>query len=146
MKTKFAAAATSLIDLYLRQGLDLAEAKKIVERSFDEIERSRVAPLIIFTECNQSQIRQISEILEESLKLAVSPMRLDDLEKELPALIDNGRKINIVTTGFHVNEVRNAVGEMPIQIDILITNLNPEIRRQLENRRQKRKIQFYLPR
>jgi len=101
-----------------------------------------VAPLIIFAECNQFQIKQISEILEGELKLAVKPMLLTDLEKEISVLMDNGRKINIVTTGFHVNEVRQTVGELPIQIDVLITNLNPKIRRQLETIGEKGKYSF----
>ncbi len=142
IQTEFANAARKLIEQYLQQGLDFAEAKKIAEKSFAEIERSQSSPVIIFAECNQFQIKQISEILEKELKLAVKPMRLEDLEKEIPVLMDEGRKINIVTTGFHVNEVRNAVGEMPIQIDILITNLNPEIRRQLETVGEKGKYSF----
>ena len=42
-------------------------------------------------------------------------------------MTENGRKINIVTTGFHVNEVREAVAGLPVQIDVLITNLNPQL-------------------
>lgn len=142
MQTEFADAAKKLIEQYLQQGLDFAEAKKIAEDSFTEIERSRQTPLIIFAECNQFQIKQISGILEEELKIAVKPMRIENLEQEIPVLMDDGRKINIVTTGFHVNEVRNAVGELPIQIDILITNLNPKIRRLLETVGEKGKYSF----
>lgn len=141
-QTLFADSAKKLIEQYLGQGLDFAEAKAIVENSFAEIERSHQTPLIIFAECNQFQIKQISEILEQELKLAVKPVRIENLEKELPAWIDNGRKINVVTTGFHVNEVRNAVGELPVQIDILITNLNPKIRRLLETVGEKGKYSF----
>lgn len=142
IQTGFADAARKFIEQYLRQGLDFTEAKKIVEKSFAEIERNQVAPVIVFAECNQFQIKQISEILEKELKLEVTRMLITDLEKEIPALMEDGRKINIVTTGFHVNEVRRAVGEMPIQIDILITNLNPEIRRQLETVGEKGKYSF----
>jgi len=142
MQTEFADSAKKLVEQFLQQGLDFTEAKTIVEKSFAEIEQSRVAPLIIFAECNQFQIKQISEILEGELKLAVKPMLLEDLEKEIPVLMDDGRKINIVTTGFHINEVRQAVGELPIQIDVLITNLNPKIRRQLETVGEKGKYSF----
>ncbi|MGI8470487.1 MAG: hypothetical protein ACR2N3_18770 [Pyrinomonadaceae bacterium] len=120
----------------------MAEARKIADKSFAEIERSLVSPVVVFAECNQFQIKQISEILEKELKLAVKPMRIEDLEKEIPLLTGDGRKINIVTTGFHVNEVRRAVGELPVQIDILITNLNPEIRRHLETVGEKGRYSF----
>lgn len=142
IQTLFTESAKKLIEQYLGQGLDFTEAKEIVENSFAEIERSRQTPLIIFAECNQFQIKQISEILEQELKLAVKPMRIENLEKEISPLMENGRKINIVTTGFHVNEVRNAVGELPVQIDILITNLNPKIRRLLETVGEKGKYSF----
>jgi len=142
IQSRFADSSEELIEQYLREGLDLADAKTILDKALAEIELSRVAPLIVFAECNQFQIKQISEILEKELKLPVKPMRITDLEKQIPLLIDNGRRINIVTTGFHVNEVRNAVGNMPIQIDILITNLNPEIRRQLERVGEKGKYSF----
>ncbi len=132
IQAQFGDAAKKLIEQYLHQGLDFAEAKKIAEKSFAEIERSQVAPLIVFAECNQFQIKQISKILEQELKLEVQPMLVADLGREISSLMNDGREINIVTTGFHINEVRNAVGEMPIQIDVLITNLNPETRRQLE--------------
>ena len=69
-------------------------------------------------------------------------MLVNDLANEIPQLIENGRQINIVTTGFHITEVRDAVGDLPIQIDVLITNLNPETRRQLESYGEKAAYSF----
>lgn len=141
-RSQFANAVSTLIEQYLKEGLDLAEAKRIVEKSFDEIERAGASPVVIFTECNQFQIKQISGLLEAELRLEVRPTLIADLQNELVRLVKDGKKTNVVTTGFHVNEVRTAVGELPIQIDVLITNLNPETRRQLERVGEKGKYSF----
>lgn len=121
-----------LLQKFIQNGLEFSELRQISEKIFEEIEYNSSIPIIVFAECNQFQIKQISGILEEELKLSVKPMLIADLSREIPTLIDKGQKINIVTTGFHINEVRDAVGDLPIQTDVLITNLNPETRRQLE--------------
>ncbi len=56
---------------------------------------------------------------------------LDQLSSEIPQLIDDQQIVNIITTGFHVKEVRKSLGNLPVDIDILIMNLNPETRRKL---------------
>ncbi|HRH46253.1 MAG TPA: GntR family transcriptional regulator [Pyrinomonadaceae bacterium] len=128
----FADEMKQLLRKFMQTGLELAELKQITERIYEEIEYNNSIPIIVFAECNQFQIKQISGILEAELRLRVEPMLIADLPREIPSLIDKGRKINIITTGFHTNEVREAVGDLQIQIDVLITNLNPETRRQLE--------------
>lgn len=133
IQTDFAEATKQIVEEYLQKGLDLAEIKQILDKTFAEIERSKTLPMVIFAECNKFQIKQISGILEEELKLKVEPILVEELSTKLVSMMESGRKINIVTTGFHVNEVRDAVGDLPIQIDILITNLNPDTRRQLES-------------
>jgi DNA-binding transcriptional regulator YhcF (GntR family) len=133
IQNRFADANRRLLEKYLQEGLELPELRQISEEIFREIEINKSSPIVIFAECNQFQIREISGILEDELKLTVRPMLVDDLAKEIPKFAGNGRKVNIVTTGFHINEVRDAVGDSPVHIDVLITNLNPETRRQLES-------------
>ena len=84
-----------------------------------------------------NKVRSSTKVLEDELKLEVQPALIEDLDEEIRRWAaddtDNvGREIHIITTGFHINEVRKVVKEMPIQVDVLITNLNPETRRQLE--------------
>jgi hypothetical protein len=122
--------------------LNLDEIKVCVEKAFIEFEANNSAPVIVFAECNQFQVRQISELLEEQLNLKVKPILIADLAKELPHLTSDGKEVNIVTTGFHVNEIRQAVGEFPVHIDVLITNLNPMTRRKLESVGEKGKYGF----
>lgn len=133
IQNQFAESTKQLVEQYSKRGLEFSEIKKILDDTFAEIERDRSLPTVIFAECNQFQIKQISGILEAELKLSVIPVLIEDLSAKTASLIESRKKINIVTTGFHVNEVRNVVGNLPIQIDVLITNLNPETRRQLES-------------
>lgn len=136
-------AAKSLIRQYLRQGLDLPGAERIIARAVSEVAKEETKPLVIFTECNQLQIGQISRLLSEQLKLQVRPMLVAELKAELPALLaEASKEITLITTGFHIDEVRRAVGELPVSIDVLITNLAPETRRQLEALGQQAKYAF----
>lgn len=130
---KFAIEFRSLVDEFARQGLELDEAKQLTQKVFAEILRDNSLPTIIFAECNQFQIKEISLLLEKELQIEVKPMLVSDLASKLPILVQEGKEINVITTGFHVNEVRNSVGQLPVQIDVLITNLNPETRRELQN-------------
>lgn len=129
----FGSSLRNLLEQFSTRGLDLETQRTIVEKTFADLERESVLPTIIFTECNYFQINQIGEILEDELKLEVNRILIADLETELSKLIRDGRDVNIVTTGFHVNEVRTVVADAPVQIDVLITNLNSETRRQLES-------------
>jgi hypothetical protein len=48
----------------------------------------------------------------------------------------NGRPLNVITTGFHINEVRATVSALPehlaVNLDVLITNMSPETRRKID--------------
>jgi DNA-binding transcriptional regulator YhcF (GntR family) len=133
VQKQLAAAARELVEQYSQRGLECPEIRRIVEETLTDFERSKTTPLVIFAECNNFQVQQISGILEAELQLKVRPVLVEHLKREVQPATDQGRKINIVTTGFHVNEVRQAIGDLPVQIDVLITNLNPETRRQLES-------------
>ena len=134
--------AKKLFMAFLTKGMTKDEIKQDVEKALSEFERDLSAPTIVFTECNRFQVEQISILLEKSLGLKVRPVMIDDLALELPGLSENGKEVNVITTGFHVNQVRQAVGDLPAQIDVLITNLNPETRRQLENVSEQGKFGF----
>lgn len=138
----FAGEFSNVVERYLRQGMDLSEAKDIAQEVFDKVEKRKSLPAVIFTECNQFQISEISALLERELELDVTPMLISDLGKNLPDLVGDKYETHIITTGFHVNEVRNSVGDLPVKIDVLITNLNPGTRRKLESVGEKGKFCF----
>ena len=60
-------------------------------------------------------------------RIRVKPVLLNDLREEIRrGSPEEGELLGIVTTGFHVNEVTDIVGDLPIDIDILITNMSPD--------------------
>jgi DNA-binding transcriptional regulator YhcF (GntR family) len=142
LPTEFAYAIRELIEEYLAKKLDLAEARRIVERVFDDAERRELAPIVVFTECNQFQIKEISSLLERELALEVLPALISELSEIIQPLVEKNQRINVVTTGFHVNEVRGVIGALPVRIDVLITNLNPRTRRELEKVGERAKYSF----
>lgn len=142
LSSNFSFAVENLIKNHLNRGLNFAEAKKIVEEVLTRIEQQQASPIVVFTECNRFQIREISVLLKKELALEVEPMLISELAEKVPLLMEKKRRINLITTGFHVNEVRSAVGELPIKIDVLITNLNPQTRRELEKIGESGKYSF----
>lgn len=126
-------AAKNTVKNYLRQGISLEEAKRIIGQAFDEVSAENTQPEIIFTECNRLQVTEISQILRDYLNRPIKPVLLEDLPDELQNVApDTSQPLNIVTTGFHINEVREKTRNMAVNIHALITHLSPETRRKLD--------------
>jgi len=156
-------AAITLIKQYLRHGTgassgrpsnlssdfpsglpsDLLDARRVFEQAFDALAEEQSRQEIIFTECNQLQVREISEILARHLNLPIRPMLTGDLKDQLRALPEEEiKRLLIITTGFHVNEVKGAIGGLPVSVEVLITNMAPETRRRLDGFGKKAKYGF----
>ena len=131
-----------VISHYESLGLVATDAIECVEELLESLQRRSTQPTVVFTECNQHQITEISALLEAELNMGVTAVLTDRLGETLPGLIAQGRRVNVITTGFHVTEVRGAVGDLPIEVSVLITNLNPETRRKLESIGEKGKFSF----
>jgi len=123
-------------------GLKIEEVTECIEDLLESVRRRASRPAVVFTECNQFQILEISELLKAELKMEVIAVLTDKLKSTLSGLVDTGRRVIVITTGFHVTEVRDAVGDLPIEVNVLITNLNPETRRRLESIGEKGKFSF----
>lgn len=132
LRERFAAAARLLFEQHLRQGLAIDEARQIAEQVFAELARKNAQPRVVFAECSRLHVDQISAVLRAELKVDVEPVLIDDIPSNLPRWVADGREINIITTGFHVDRVRKALGDSSFPVDVLITNLDPETRRQIE--------------
>ncbi len=117
----------------VQQGTPINEIKDILSKAVDEVTQEMTRQLLIFTECNQLQIIEISKILETRLKMKVKPVLLEDLENEIKQLAENEDNIlSVITTGFHVNEVQKILSKTGIDIQMLVTNMSPETRRKLD--------------
>jgi DNA-binding transcriptional regulator YhcF (GntR family) len=108
------------------------EVRALIDAALQDSPAAGSSPFVIFTECSSYQVREISKTLYEELKIEVKPVVVGDLQAELAG--QHGRErdlLAIVTTGFHLNEVREIVGSRPIDIQVLITNMSPETRNRL---------------
>lgn len=122
-----------LVDRYLGVGLTADDISRAVFRTLESMDQARRGPVVVFAECNNYQVREISGLLAKELEIPVIPMLISDLAAAIPKISKDAPAVNLVTTGFHVNEVREAIGSLAVEIDVLITNLNPDTRRQLED-------------
>ncbi|MBE3143859.1 MAG: GntR family transcriptional regulator [Planctomycetes bacterium] len=98
---------------------------------------------VIFTECNTLQTQEISSELQGILKEDVRPVLLADLANELARIAPGDEHLQaVVTTGFHLNDVRAALGHRPTDVHVLITNMSPESRRKIDEIGADRKFGF----
>ena len=127
------AAAKSMIKKYLQNGISPEEAKRMIDQAFHEISIEGSRQEIIFTECNTLQIKEISQLLNSHLNRPVKPVLLKDLKDEIQKLSAAASKApSVITTGFHVNEVRDALRGLPVSTHVLITNMSFDTRLKLE--------------
>ncbi|MGH9753639.1 MAG: GntR family transcriptional regulator [Blastocatellia bacterium] len=125
-------ATKSALRKHLRQGMSLEEARKIVEQAFHEVSESAKQE-IIFTECNTLQVKEISQLLKDYLNRPIKPVLIKDLKEELQnASPEGGPAPTIITTGFHVNEVREKARNLPVNIHVLVMNMSLNTRRKLD--------------
>lgn len=117
----------------LQSGRTADDIRRMVEDILQEAVPSPENKLVLFAECNSLQARQISETLEEYLQLKVKAVLLKDLKEEVDNIVASGTTLQaVITTGFHINEVRSAISDPSVQTDFVITNMSPETRRKLD--------------
>jgi DNA-binding transcriptional regulator YhcF (GntR family) len=131
------AAVMQLVQRGVRELLQSGRTADDIRHLVDDILREAVPSaenkLVLFAECNSLQARQISEVLREHLQLKVKAVLLKDLKEEADAISASGTKLEaVITTGFHINEVRNTVSDPSVLTDFVIANMSPETRRKLD--------------
>ncbi|HPW17558.1 MAG TPA: GntR family transcriptional regulator [Candidatus Aminicenantes bacterium] len=110
----------------LQEGRTVEEIRALVESILSGVAIDRSRKYVIFTECNLPQIREISQTLAQAAGIRVKPVLVSDLREELVAAAGEAELLGIVTTGFHVNEVADIVGDLAIEVNTLITNMSPD--------------------
>jgi len=121
----------------VRQLLQLGMQAEDVKRSLDAIRVQAVLEnqkrYVLFAECNTLQATEISRELRRHLPLEVKPVLIKDLQqlRKNNAKIDP-RLVAVVTTGFHLNEVRTLLRDQAVKIEFIITNMSPETRHKIE--------------
>lgn len=142
LRGRFSLSLEEVQSRYESLGMQTGEAIECVEEFLATLRMRAARPVVIFTECNQFQIDEISQLLRAELQTEVVPLKTDQLAEALPGVAKNGNRVVVITTGFHVTEVRHAVGDLPVEIEVLITNLNPATRRKLELVGERGKFSF----
>jgi DNA-binding transcriptional regulator YhcF (GntR family) len=123
-------AFKSSLKRLLKSGMPLIEIGKIMDDALLEAQREEV---IVFTECNQFQILEISELLKKDLKLSIQPLLLSSLREGVETILKQQTKLlAVITTGFHIDEVQNLLADLPVKTDFVITNMSPATRRALD--------------
>jgi DNA-binding transcriptional regulator YhcF (GntR family) len=131
------------IEKIVKKGIVAAEIRTLMENTLNEVLLQNSKQLLLFTECNRLQIREISEVLKNDLKLNVQPVLLNELRLHVEQLRrDKVKLLAVVTTGFHVNEVRHMLSDLPINVDFVITNMSTSTRRTISS--MDKKVRFGL--
>jgi DNA-binding transcriptional regulator YhcF (GntR family) len=123
------ALARRLVAELLETGVERDRARAIIETAFDDVATRQ---FVIFTECNALQVRQISALLGQHLPVKVNGVLLAELSEEVARALPTGNLTAVITTGFHVNEVRKALRGVPLEVDFVVTNMSPDTRRKIE--------------
>ena len=122
-----------LIGPLLGNGRSAAQIRAEFEAALETAVAERNEQFIIFTECNPLQVQEISAQLKEVLQIQVVPALLTDLEATLAGLEGKPSRLRaIVTTGFHLNDVRAVLGPRTIDVQVLVTNMSPDTRRKID--------------
>ena len=127
----------------VHEGMDSSEIKKIIDKAFRRISNERSLQTVVFTECNLHQVKEISKILKSYLNLDVKPVLLKNLRSEVQKVIEGEEELaGIITTGFHLHDVRNILSDMPVNIHVLITKMSSETKQKLDSLDKKTSFGF----
>jgi GntR family transcriptional regulator len=117
----------------LRSGRTAGEIRLEFEAALEAAISERNDQFIIFTECNTLQVQDISKQLADVLQVRVVPTLLSELSQTVAQIEGQpGQLRAIVTTGFHLNDVRAILVGRSIDIQVLITNMSPTTRRKVD--------------
>jgi len=124
-------------------GLEPDEIRTLTQEALDGAHLVNDDRIVVFTECNTLQANEISQILRSSLGLNVKPVLIEDLRGQITAIFREGNKLlAVITTGFHIGEVRNKLADLPVKVDFVVTNMGPETRRELDAIDKKARFAF----
>lgn len=127
------ASLKAAIKMFIQSGTTDQQLTDAIARAVTEARMETAKQSVVFTECNELQVKDISELLRSSFPVNIKPVLLADLRREVQNIFREGGDIlAVLTTGFHVNEVNEVLSDIPVRVDFLITNMSPETRRVVE--------------
>lgn len=127
-------ALKSQIRLLLNAGIPTDQVVRMVDETVREVEEESASPVVLFTECNRCQVQELSSRLADYLDLEVVPVMLSELENRLSGPEEDLKRIRaVVTTGFHLSDVRTKLAGRGIPAYPLITNMSPATRQAIQD-------------
>ena len=126
-----------------RKGKTREFVQQMAGRIFNEIEKRGLKTVVIFTECNQTQLESVSKALKDYLKMNVTPVDVKDLKNAVEKiLLDKDDLISVVTTGFHIKEVNEILQPYPVSVYTLSIGMSSQTREALRTFGAKARIGF----
>jgi len=126
-----------------QEGLNLEQIKEVVDHSFHQAARKEAKRYVIFAECNRYQIREVSKILREDLKIEVGPLLVQEIQPGILQKESEAQEelLGIITTTFHIHEIRRALGNIPVYLDTIHIKMSTGTKEKLnEYIRQKARL------
>jgi DNA-binding transcriptional regulator YhcF (GntR family) len=132
-KSSLAESAKHALSQWLQSGATREEIKLWVDQLTEHPPRGNQKRYVLFAECNTLQAGEISRELHKHLQIEVRPVLIKDLKEHFNRAPSTDPKLlAVITTGFHLNEVRRILVDRPVKTEFVITNMSPETRRKVE--------------
>ena len=133
----------SAVGMLSRKGKTRKNVQQLAGRIFNDIKKKDTKQTVIFTECNRPQLDDVSKILEDYLKMNVTPVAVNDLLNTVEKILDEkGEILSVVTTGFHINEVNEILRHIPVYVYALIIGMSSQTREALRFYVEKSRMGF----
>lgn len=128
-----APALQNAIGRLFRQGFSAEEIRHQFERALEQTATDTSRHVVIFTECNETQLQAFTGEIRSQLGMLVRPALISRLKQEIArARRDSFDTAAVLTTGFHIDEVRRKLHGTNIPVEFVITRMSPKTRRKLD--------------
>ncbi len=103
-------------------GFTHMEFLKVMWETLQEKRKNQLEELVItFIECNSELLNYNAQHIEEATGYDISPILIQDIRRADPASVQRVRRADLVlTTDFHINEIKNLLEEQRPLVDIFV--------------------------
>lgn len=128
---------TGFAERHLREAVAQAMAAGLgadqIREAVEQMLRDATAgQFLLFTECNPYEVAGITPLLRAHLGVDVRGVLLADLASAIADAQQAQPPVAVITTGFHLSEVRRIAAGFGVDVEAVVTNMSPETRRLLE--------------
>lgn len=133
----------NIILCLIKDGVSENEIRIKFNEDMKDIVIERRKRFIIFAECNLFPIEKVSSELEKTLKLKVVPADISKLKSKLNRINTEKKTLSaILTTNFHIDEVRKAAEGLSVECFALRMCISQQSQRVIDEMGAKKKYVF----